>query len=228
MIRSLFILTACVTAFSLNAAVDSTPATAPAVPTTATRIVVTYDSPQIPAGSPDLLPKTIYRSGPNMARIEGVVSAETGHRILVVTNSPHLWMADLDAGTGEHTVDDGPEIGADVPIFPVKLEALEELQFGNELAYFQKRNAKLIERTRMLDRVCDRQDIEAEDHTLVGCFEPMTGRPVSVGLRVGELVIGVNYLEYDRNAPVGADTFTQPAKIKFTEKPHQDETKAAQ
>jgi hypothetical protein len=163
-----------------------------------------------------------------MARIEGIVSVETGHHILLVANSPHLWLADLDTHTGYHTLDEGPDIGADVPVFPVAIEELQELQFGEERAYFLHRKAKVIGNTVMNGRVCERQDVAAESYLLIGCFEPMTGHVVALGLKLGDQVIGVNYMSYDTSAIPPANAFVAPASIKFVDRAHQDKTHAAQ
>jgi hypothetical protein len=195
---------------------------------TALRIVVTADSPALPADSPDRLPRTIWRSGKNRARIEGVISAETGHRILVVMASPHLWFADLDSATGYHTLDSGPEIGASVPVFPVPDKELESLEFGGEAAYFAHHAAKSLGLTSMNGKSCERKDIETSDYLLVGCFEPMTERPVALGLRMGELILGINYVQYERDAVPPPGAFARPSNVRFTERPHQDKTLAAQ
>jgi hypothetical protein len=191
------------------------------------KVVVKFDSPQQPADSSERLPRTIWRSVPNKSRVEGVVSAETGHRILVVTDSPHLWFADLDAATGFHTVDSGPDIGSNLPVFPVPIPELEDLQFGAEAAYFTSHSAKSLGLVKMNGVSCERQDLETKDYLLLGCFEPMTARPVAVALRIGKTIYAFNYLEYERNAKAPVGAFAKPPGIRFTEKPHEETTHVA-
>jgi hypothetical protein len=199
---------------------------APETPQPVTKVVVKFDSPQLAPNSSDRLPKTIWRSGKNKVRIEGVVSAETGHHMLMVTDSPNLWFADLDTHAGYHTLDTGPDIGASVPVFPVPGAELEGLEFGGESAYFRSHNAKSLGLVTMNGRSCQRQDIETKEYVLIGCFESMTARPVVVGLRVGDKVYAFNYLEYERNAPLPEGGFQKPAGIKFTERVHEETTVA--
>jgi hypothetical protein len=214
-----FVLSCCLLIVASGAAAE---------PATALRVVTRFDSAELAPDSPDRLPRTIWRSGPNMVRIEGIVSAETGHKMLLVANSPHLWLADLESATGSHTVDPGPEIGAEVPVFPLPIDALSELQIGNESDYFREHRAQPKGRTSMDGRACERQDIETPEYLLVGCFEPFTGRPVAIGVRVGTAVMAVTYLEYDRNAQLPEGAFSRPPGVEFMDRPHQGETHAAQ
>ena len=134
----------------------------------AIKVVLQLDSPELPPDASDRHPRTVWRVGKNRARIEGVVSADTGHRILVVADSPHLWVADLDTHTGYHTVDTGPEIGASVPVFPES--EVVNLEIGNEAAYFEEHGAKSAGRARMNGKSCERQDIETETYLLIRLF----------------------------------------------------------
>ena len=94
-----------------------------------------------------------------------------------------------------------------MPVFAVPLERLADVQIGKEAEYFRQNHAKPMGRTTMNGRTCDRQDIETPEYLLTGCVEPFTLRPVAIGLRVGEQVMGLNYLEYDRNATPPAQAF---------------------
>lgn len=80
----------------------------------------------------------------------------------------------------------------------------------------------------MNGKSCERRDVQTPSHLLIGCFEPMTSRPVAIGLKIRGHIYVQNYLEFLTNATPPAGAFEQPRDIKFIDRPHSDQTHAAQ
>ncbi len=114
-----------------------------------TKLTVRLESPAVLAGTFAAEPKTLYRSGEGHCRTEEVPDTAQGIHGLMIINEPDVWMVNRLTKTARHFVDPGPTFICRMPIFiddQVKTAAdtknpLLELEFGQELEYFKRKNA---------------------------------------------------------------------------------------
>ena len=119
-------------------------------PSTMTKLVVRFQSPDVPKTSFAAQPKTMYRAGSRYCRIEEMPDAEHGIHGLIVINEPDIWMANRLNMSVRHQVDPGPTFNCRMPIFVDEngqsaadtSNPLTELEFGRELAYFEAKGAE--------------------------------------------------------------------------------------
>src|ERR1700674_3791443 len=122
----------------------------PASPGTMTKIVVHFESPDVPETSFAAQPKTMYRAGTRYCRTEEVPDAKLGIHGLVIVSEPDAWLINLLTKTALHQVDPGPTFNCRLPLFADDLRSatdprnqLAELEFGRELGYFRSSGATI-------------------------------------------------------------------------------------
>lgn len=118
-------------------------------PKVMTKVVVQFDSPDVPQDAFIRKPKVIYRAGARYCRAEEALDAEHGLQQLMIVNEPDAWMVNLFAKKGRHIVDPGPSFNCHLPIFsgppPGSSDSTDYvklgLEFGLELEFFKKMGA---------------------------------------------------------------------------------------
>jgi hypothetical protein len=121
-----------------------------APPQTMTKIVVRFESPDVPPTSFAALPKTMYRAGTRYCRIEELPDTEHDIHGLIIISEPDIWLVNRLNKTIKHQVDPGPTFNCHLPIFvdsydpksaSDKNNPLIGLEFGREFAYFMEKRA---------------------------------------------------------------------------------------
>ncbi len=103
-------------------------------PATMTKLMVKFESPEIPKDSFAALAKRMYRAGSQYCRIEENPDLQNGIHGLLIMNEPDVWMINRLDKSARHVVD--------------HLKSLEDLkrplmqlEFGREREYFLFRSA---------------------------------------------------------------------------------------
>jgi hypothetical protein len=110
------------------------------------KIDVRVMGPGIRPGTYAALPKMIYRAGANYARMENAPDAKARIEKVTIIAEPDAYSVDLIDHTGTHAIDQGGPDDLHLPmVMPFdpnhKLGALDRLEFGAELDFFQKAGA---------------------------------------------------------------------------------------
>jgi len=119
-------------------------------PATMTKLMVKFESPEVPKDSFAGQPKRMYRAASGYCRVEENPDLEHGIHGLMIINEPDIWMINRLDKTAQHIVDPTPPYNCRIPIFVTGDEIhsaedvrkpLMELEFGRELEYFRSMSA---------------------------------------------------------------------------------------
>jgi hypothetical protein len=111
-----------------------------------TKIVVRLQAPGIKRGSFSALPKTMYIAGPRYTRIEDPPDARQGIQKLTIINGSDAYSVNVIDKKGTHASSAGGDNVLRTPIvLPFdpnhEMGALDDLEFGDELAFFKDAGA---------------------------------------------------------------------------------------
>jgi hypothetical protein len=115
-----------------------------------TKVMVKFESPEVPKESFASQPKRMYRAGSRYCRVEENPDFESGIHGLMIINEPDTWLVNRLNKTAKHIVDTGPTYNCRMPMFvngediksdPDLKRPLMELEFGRELEYFKRKSA---------------------------------------------------------------------------------------
>ncbi|MBV9264583.1 MAG: hypothetical protein JO061_00295 [Acidobacteriaceae bacterium] len=197
-------------------------------PETMKKMVVRLAGPGIKANSYSALPKTIYVSPPHFARIEDPPDARVGVQKLTIVAEPDAYSINLVDKKGTHAIDQGGPNDTHVPIllpFDVKHRcgALDKLEFGSELEFFQASGAKeqagpIVNAKPTAEYVIQTQQAKA---TLV--MKPDKNIPEKLTWNCGDGTYVYEYITYEE-VPFDPSLFAKPAGIQFKEIPPDDGT----
>lgn len=100
-----------------------------------TRMIVRNISPGLAAAAPAAQPRTIWRKTSMQLRTEEIPDPSRGVHNIVVISEPDIWMVNMAARAGQHSVDPGPDYEVRAPILPVgpgMPPELMQLEYGCE------------------------------------------------------------------------------------------------
>lgn len=186
------------------------------------RMVVVDSSPGVSADSFAAKPKTIYRLGTRLARIEEEPDPEHNIHGLMVIAEPDSWIVNLADRTGRHVFDKDPKGVVRAPVFvqdygdsfPAPLRALE---FGCEEEFFDSFHGP-VELLKGTDPPMFKQAVGANGWALVLLRSSRRGPPSAVFLLRGDdIVSAIRYLSYEEPNHPEASLFAKPSGIAFTE-----------
>jgi hypothetical protein len=187
------------------------------------RIVVRDESPTIPKGHFAGEPKTIYRLGSKLARVEEQPDTAQQLHGLFVVNEPDAWIVNLVKMTGQHVVDTEPPFRTVFPLFPKEAwpppfpAELERLEFGCEIAFFDGFKAPLTELSAP-DGKMVKQAVGIGEWTLVLLRTRSEAPPSVVFLfRADKIVSIMRYLEYRPFQQPDMTLFQKPPGVAFTD-----------
>lgn len=186
-------------------------------PETMTKVIVRLTGPGIRPGSPAALPKTIYRAGPHYARIEDPPNAREGMRKLTIIAEPDAYSINLIDKKGAHATDQGGLDDAHLPVVfdPThKLKTLNHLEFGNELAFFEKAGA-----AKSIGPIVNNQATEAyrlpeEEGSATLIVKSGRETPIRLSWETKDGTYTYEYFEYER-LPFNPALFAKPAGIAY-------------
>ncbi|HWF48379.1 MAG TPA: hypothetical protein VG168_15335, partial [Bryobacteraceae bacterium] len=186
-------------------------------PKTMTKAVVRLTGPGIKPGSPAALPKTIYRAGPHYARIEDPPDARQGMRKLTIIAEPDAYSVNLMDKKGAHAIDQG---GADDVHMPVvfdpthKLKTLNHLEFGDELAFFEKAGAEKAIGPIVNNQPTDAYRLPEEEGSAILIVKRGSETPISLSWQTKDGIYTYEYFRYEQ-LPFNPALFAKPAGISY-------------
>lgn len=186
-------------------------------PARVTRLVVRFESPDLTENHFLRLPKTIFRSGTTLARVEEKPNPQTGLQLLLIVNAPMSWELDLATGRGIERRDSEPPFVVHLPVFP-GTQGLETFEFGHEYEFFQAASSADRQVVKTNGETRERLTINGDGYRLNGLFAETTHRPVRVELTKGDKTIAFDYLSVE-DLPAGdLELFARPKNIRWRKK----------
>ena len=187
-------------------------------PTSMIKVVTSMDVPGLPHSHFVRVPKTLYRFGDGLGRVEESLNPETGLHLLIVVAEPHVWMVDRATGRGKYQRDPGPTYFFQARIFgdpSIKSALINALEFGCETAWLTAAGAARSKHTHPTLGPVERLEYREGQDAVV--LYVRSGRPVRVELhRSGDLQVGIDYLQYQSDLPLDRSLFERPAGVKFS------------
>lgn len=187
-------------------------------PTSMVKVVTSLDVPGTPDGHFVRVPKTLYRYGDGLGRVEESFNPETGLHLLIVVAEPHVWMVDRATGQGKYQRDPGPTYFFRARLFgdpSIRSALISSLEFGCEMAWLVAAGATRTQANHPALGLIERLEYR-EGQEMVYLYT-RSGLPVRLELlRSGRLHIGVEYLQYESDLPLNRSLFERPAGIEFS------------
>jgi hypothetical protein len=175
-----------------------------------------------PAESASFLsqPKKFWRAGTKYARIEEAPDAVNRVHGLVIVNEPDAWMINLFDKSGRHMVDPGPTFNARLPIFDAISGAsagVTALEFGRELEFFAKDNAKRSGIESIRGKPTDRYELTVDTSKLILWISTESKKPLRISLIHGDHTQTFEYVSYQDNLEFDPSLFWPPTGIAVVE-----------
>jgi outer membrane lipoprotein-sorting protein len=172
-------------------------------------------SETLPATSPELQPRKIWRLGKGLLRFEDVTNPETKTLALIIVDEPNVWIIDRNKNEGKHVLDPGPQFVVHFPIFPrEQSEKLKQLEFGSELSFFQENGAKELAGQTVNGIKCKVYRLEL-DNRKVTLFMKPDKLPLQIEVQSADVKYAVRFLKYDPNQKPDMNLFKVPPGIKI-------------
>ena len=183
------------------------------------RMDLFFKAPDLPDDGAAARPKTIYVAGTRYARIEQFADATSDEKNLIVVSEPDIWLVDALRKTIGHSVNHGadqevhnPIIGPDAP------DELLSLEYGREISFFEKANAK-----HRAEEIVEGKHCEAWEAAIEGYYLRLytdRERHVPVLLIVdknGERLFDAHYIKYEMDLPFDKSLFQPPKGMSLME-----------
>ena len=164
-------------------------------------------------------PKTLYRVGQKLARLEESPDLKLNLHGLVIINEPDTWMINLADRTGQHSKDPGPPVFS-APVFQEKNAPaiFNILEFGREHEFFVANRARSLGSRRIDDEDCDVLEVKAEDWSVDLLTSKKTKKPYQVDvIGPNALSYSIRYDSYELNLPFKEELFHPPEGIRIHE-----------
>ena len=185
-----------------------------------TKIVFRALNPKIVSNVAAAEPRTLYRMGTTMGRVEQPIDSPQGGTSLFIANGKDAWIINSADHTGRHMVDPSSDHSFYAPIVPPEKPdqpaPVRAFELGRELAFMKSqfvepqavskdgKNLSLYECTR-------------EGYKLQFYLDAKTAAPVETDvLEENKLVTRVIYLEYE-TLPADPALFQPPADVKISD-----------
>ncbi len=208
-------------AISLAAQQSQSQAAPQSQPKTMTRVGVTLQSPDAPAGSFAAAPKVFYRAGTRYCRMEEWPDPEHGVQQQLIVNEPDYWMVNLLSRTGRHGVDPGPTFNCHQPIFPGTPRQLNDedrevmkLEFGMEMEFFQTHGATPQKGPVLQGKETTVYKAKVVNSELALFTGGTPERPLAVSRHSGQSNDLFSYSGYEQ-LPFDAKLFSKPENVKI-------------
>lgn len=163
------------------------------------------------------VPKTLYRYKSGYGRVEEAYNPESNLQLLIVTNEPHVWMANLASRTGVYVLDPGPTYYFRARLFGdamVESALIRHLEFGCEIAWLKAAGA--AERATKHPELKEAQGLEYSEGKEKVILYHRSGNPLRLELiRDGKVIFGLDYLVYEPDLKFEQKLFDKPAGIAF-------------
>lgn len=181
------------------------------------RVVVREVSPALPKTHFRRQPKTIFRVGTCCIRVEEEPNPETGLHIRLIVHEPDVWFLNLAEMKADHIVDSGPTYTAHAPIVPV--DGLEGLEFGSELSFMERHQARPSEAFTCRVGACRRRQIVAQGHTVTLVTAVPDERPVQISVQPPDGgATAFEYDAYEKGLDLAPQLFQLPGAVEVRER----------
>lgn len=178
------------------------------------KLVTTADQPGQDPQAFASQPKTLWRQGERLARLEERLNSETGAHLLVVIAEPDLWIVDRAKGLGRHLLDPGPLLVVRLPVFHELTTGIwPELELGCEASFFRRHGAAALHSEDGMVYLLRDGDLR------VRLKVDVHDRPVRIEAERGDFKRGLDYLSYETLAELDPKLFEQPQGILWEEPP---------
>lgn len=172
-------------------------------------------SPKLPPSSAESQTRKLWLVGDKYMRFEDVPNPETNIHGLIIVAEPEIWVIDRKSNKGQRSVDPGPSYAVHFPMLATETSArLRQLEFGNEMAFFQQNGAK--ERaSQVVDGVtCRVFALEMDERELL-LFLRKDGKPFQITVKAGSGEYSVRIIKYEPGSEPDLDLFKPPLSVKF-------------
>lgn len=186
-------------------------AAADCVPKNVLKIVTAFEGGGVKAGTFAAAPRTLYRSGATLGRMEETANPETGLHLLIIVNGADVWMVNRNDSTGQHAIDPGP-IGFHAPLIgDVQSKHWNQFELGCEVPFMKAVGAAVSETTAGTIYEHSREGVTAR--LLVG----KSGVPARVDFSGRGEDFSIVYKSFEELADPPKDLFAKPAGVRFVE-----------
>jgi len=192
-------------------------------PAKLTRMIVRNVSPGLAAAAPAAQPRTIWRQGSTQLRTDELPDPSRGVHNIVVVSSPNVWMVNMAARAGQHSVDPGPTYEVRAPILPVGPgipPVLMQLEYGCEAAFVA---ANMPAAPRSVPWGAEEAQLHSAafgEHEVSILMHVRRKTPLMVVYaRGGQAAFAVRYDEFRGDLPDRPDLFAPPKNVRITEAP---------
>jgi len=185
------------------------------------KVVYRLQGPDIEPGAYAGLPRTVYRVGDNMGRVEETRDLEFGMHALIILNGRDIWMINQVNESGMHFIAPDPERGFRVPIVPsgspVGDHRAPLFEIGRELTFMAENEVEPIRRGEDCN-FFDVYETVVDGVTLTVFCAPDSNSPLRTQVREGdELLVEIAYDYYETGLPLDSDLFRPEASLQITE-----------
>jgi hypothetical protein len=179
-------------------------------------------SPGLQASARAAQPRTLYRQGAQLMRVEEAPDYASGQQLLTIIAEPDIWVVNLTSGTGRHQRDPGPDLSVHAPVVggpgvPLRFMSFE---FGCEMEFLA---ANPHPPPRHLGQGSNQVDVHVlveGGQTLAVMVDTRRQVPVMVSLaKGGKPAIVMRYDAYSAGGPPRPQLFEPPKWVKFQEAP---------
>jgi hypothetical protein len=185
------------------------------------KVVYRIQGPDIDEGAYAGLPRTVYRVGQLMGRVEESRDPDFGMHALIILNDRDVWMINRINDLGMHFTTPDPERGFRVPIVPsatpLQDRRAERFEIGRELDFMNEQAVEPV--LRMED--CNHfrvYETEVDGVVLTVFCSPESGLPVRTQAREDDvLLVDITYEEYIVDLNPDPRLFVPSAGLQITE-----------
>lgn len=188
---------------------------------TMVKVVYRIQGPDIDEGAYASLPRTVYRVGHLMGRVEESHDPEFGMHALIILNDRDVWMINQINDLGMHFTAPDPERGFRVPIVPsatpVQERRAELFEIGRELAFMAENAVEPVLRTEDCNHFKVYETVMDGVILTVFC-SPESGLPVRTQAWSGDdLLVDITYDLYEIDLPLDPRLFVPGSELQITE-----------
>jgi hypothetical protein len=177
--------------------------------------------PGIRHGSFAAMPRTIYRAGDRYARMEDPPDARQRVEKLTIIAEPDAYSLNVIEKKGTHAIDRGGTSDIHLPVvLPFdpkhKLRALDRLEFGNELDFFEDAGAIKQPGPIVNGKPTDSYILQTPEGPAKLVLREGTERPIFIDWQTGDGTYRYEYIEYEE-VPFNPALFAKPVGYEIKE-----------
>ena len=191
-------------------------------PTSMIKVVTRQELPGVDTDAFLRAPKTLYRQGTQFGRLQEHLNPKTNIKLLIVVDEPNVWVANLEAGTGQYIRDPGPTFNFRAQVFGergVQSEFVRDLEIGCEVSALRAAGAKESKMDHATLGPVTRLEHSVDSERLV-LLVGSNGNPLRLELhKQDKHVYTLHYDEFQTGLKLDPALFTKPSGIAFDREP---------